>query len=641
MVKQNLLTKLLLLFALIVGSTSVWADDVTIATATFDGKAETYTEGWTVTGTGKSSNKYVCIGYGESITSPSFNLTKYSSVTITITARRVGNLTGSKATINASIGSTPLGNVDATSNASTLPTLEGITFSPTSSMNEAVIVFTCTNATGPGSSHGAGIGKIDITGVSKSTGTLESIVISGDYPTSFYVGDVFSHTGMTVTANYSDEFTADVTDDAIFTGYDMTTAGAQTVTVSYTDNNVTKTANYGITVSERPKFTVTLADDGTELVEAAGGAGVTLPSRTDLGSYTFAGWSETEIMTEVATATIIPAGAYNPAEDITLYPIYRKSKTAEHSVNIGTYATANNWTTTSGSGQYYSVELDDDVTASVSQTGNNGKVYTNNDVVNWRLYNGGTLTITSKTGNIVSVLFNTQDTSFGIKYGETALSRGVLFTVNGGKNVSFSVTTTTRITDIEVVTSSYTYISVPVASITVTSAGYATFSSAEAVDFSANEGLTVFTAKDNGTSVTLNEVTSKKVPANTAVVLKGAEGSYEGTVIASAKALTDNDLKIAEEDLHGNGKIYVLNKKNDKVGFYKLSTTGTLEKGKAYLETENAAPFLGFDGDDTTGIYSVERGALSVEGCYTLDGRRVAQPTKGLYIVNGKKVLIP
>ena len=176
---------------------------------------------------------------------------------------------------------------------------------------------------------------------------------------------------------------------------------------------------------------------------------------------------------------------------------------------------------------------------------------------------------------------------------------------------------------------------------TITSAGYATFSSDKNVDFSANGDLVVYTAKDNGSSITLNEVESKQVPAKTAVVLKGAEGTYEGTVIASAEALTDNDLKVAEEDLQGNGKIYVLNKVNDKVGFYKLSSTGTLAKGKAYLETENAAPFLGFDGDDTTGIYSVERGALSVEGCYTLDGRRVAQPTKGLYIVNGKKVLIP
>ena len=93
------------------------------------------------------------------------------------------------------------------------------------------------------------------------------------------------------------------------------------------------------------------------------------------------------------------------------------------------------------------------------------------------------------------------------------------------------------------------YTSNPIISITanITSAGYATFSSTKAVDFS-NTNLTVYTAKDNGTSVTLNEVESKKGPANTAVVLKGEEGDYTGTVVASADALTDNDLKVAAED---------------------------------------------------------------------------------------------
>ncbi len=178
--------------------------------------------------------------------------------------------------------------------------------------------------------------------------------------------------------------------------------------------------------------------------------------------------------------------------------------------------------------------------------------------------------------------------------------------------------------------------------VTISELGYATFGSAEAVDFSEETNLTVYTAKVNDTNseVELTEVSSKTVPAGEAVLLKGEAGTYSGKVIESADRLTDNDLKLATADLSGNGKIYVLNKVDDKVGFYKLSAEGTLSKGKAYLESESAAPFLGFDGEDTTGINSVERGALSVEGCYTLDGRRVAQPTKGLYIVNGKKVVI-
>ena len=174
----------------------------------------------------------------------------------------------------------------------------------------------------------------------------------------------------------------------------------------------------------------------------------------------------------------------------------------------------------------------------------------------------------------------------------------------------------------------------------ITAAGYATFSSFTNVDFSANENLTVFTAKQNGTSITLTEVDSKKVPANTAVILKGEGGDFNGTVVATADALENNDLQIAEEDMNGSsGKIYVLNKVDGVVGFYKLSANGTLTKGKAYLEAESEAPYFGFDAEGTTGIQNIER-TINDNQYYTLDGRRVAEPTKGIYIINGKKVVI-
>lgn len=82
------------------------------------------------------------------------------------------------------------------------------------------------------------------------TKTLSSISISG-YDTSFTVGDTFSFGG-TVTANYSDDTTADVTASASFSGYDMSSAGNQTVTVSYTEGGVTKDKTYDITVSAAP-----------------------------------------------------------------------------------------------------------------------------------------------------------------------------------------------------------------------------------------------------------------------------------------------------------------------------------------------------------------------------------------------------
>ena len=85
---------------------------------------------------------------------------------------------------------------------------------------------------------------------------LSSIALSGTYPTSFTQGDTFSHAGMTVTATYGDSTTADVTSSAEFSGYDMSTSGDQTVTVTYVENAVTKTATYDITVAAATMYSV-------------------------------------------------------------------------------------------------------------------------------------------------------------------------------------------------------------------------------------------------------------------------------------------------------------------------------------------------------------------------------------------------
>ena len=57
------------------------------------------------------------------------------------------------------------------------------------------------------------------------------------------------------------------------------------------------------------------------------------------------------------------------------------------------------------------------------------------------------------------------------------------------------------------------------------------------------------------------------------------------------------------------------------------------------ITSDGARDFLGFD-DDTTGIESVEQSTKADNLYFNLAGQRVVQPTKGLYIVNGKKVII-
>lgn len=81
--------------------------------------------------------------------------------------------------------------------------------------------------------------------------TLSSIALSGEYQKVFSQYDVFNHDNLVVTATYSNGSTRDVTSLANFSTPDMTTIGEKTVTVSYTEDEVTKEATYDITVNKK------------------------------------------------------------------------------------------------------------------------------------------------------------------------------------------------------------------------------------------------------------------------------------------------------------------------------------------------------------------------------------------------------
>ena len=98
-----------------------------------------------------------------------------------------------------------------------------------------------------------------------------------------------------------------------------------------------------------------------------------------------------------------------------------------------------------------------------------------------------------------------------------------------------------------------------------------------------------------------------------------------------------------------DGTIYALGMKSSVVGFYKVADDQSVPAGKAYLvitdpPTTEARDFIGFgfDDDEPTAIEQIESSKISVKAdnqYYNLAGQRVAQPTKGIYIVNGKKVI--
>ena len=144
----------------------------------------------------------------------------------------------------------------------------------------------------------------------------------------------------------------------------------------------------------------------------------------------------------------------------------------------------------------------------------------------------------------------------------------------------------------------------------------------------------------------------KVIPKNTAVIIVGADASIDMTALCNAVAeySVGNNLRgvdvRTEKSTLGSGTFYVLGKQNDDFGFYRY-TAQYMPARKAYLLVSgSAAPGLKmvFD-DETTSLTPNSPGLSQGEGSdywYTLSGTRLnAQPTqKGIYIVNGKKVVV-
>jgi len=83
------------------------------------------------------------------------------------------------------------------------------------------------------------------------TKTLVSISLSGNFKTSYYTSESLNTENVVVTAKYDNGSTADVTDQAVFSEPATAQARRNSVTVSYTEGGVTKTATYRIVTRTR------------------------------------------------------------------------------------------------------------------------------------------------------------------------------------------------------------------------------------------------------------------------------------------------------------------------------------------------------------------------------------------------------
>ena len=190
--------------------------------------------------------------------------------------------------------------------------------------------------------------------------------------------------------------------------------------------------------------------------------------------------------------------------------------------------------------------------------------------------------------------------------------------------------------------------------LTIGETGMATLYSTNDLDFTEVSGVKAYIAsvfnRQTG-ELTLTRVND--VPARTGLLVKGDPGTYT-IPWKDSYSIVSNLLKGVTEATNinatENGYVnYVLNNGSQGVGFYKVGTAGaSLEAGHAYLQipaetatSRNALKLRFDDEDEATGISaSLTKSEEVNSAVYDLQGRRVEQPQRGIYIRGGKKVII-
>ncbi len=179
---------------------------------------------------------------------------------------------------------------------------------------------------------------------------------------------------------------------------------------------------------------------------------------------------------------------------------------------------------------------------------------------------------------------------------------------------------------------------------TIGETGFTTFASSSALNLDEISGGTAFYASAVGEStITLTEATGN-VPAGEGLILKGTAGDNVTIPVTATGTSIEGNLMVgctAETVLETNANYWVLVSNGGTAEFQSLDTQGaTIPAGKAYLNAAASARSLQIVFGDATGISQIAAENVDGQTVYNLAGQRVAKAKKGLYIVNGKKIVI-
>ena len=414
-------------------------------------------------------------------------------------------------------------------------------------------------------------------------------------------------------------------------------------------------------------YKVTLGDTNKDIVEDEPGSGVQLPIRDDVGDYTFVGWCTEKLTIETATSpTIIPTGLYKLKSNMVLYPVYTKIVEGEESWNVANSIEAGDIVVISTSTDKTTASMRTAGTISsnlfsciatstfsekntkITSLGENTLQFTieGNATTGWAFRNGDNYLKMSGDKKVAlspdiaywTVSFDGNKAQITQSYSSKDYS--IQYNYNTGNDRFTGYTSKQDPISLFKRTTSVThYCPPPMISATITTKGYATFSSDYALDL-ANlpEGLTAYQAEEVGdNAIKMTEVTTA-VKANTGLFLAGtANNSYAIPVAVSGATLTDNLLVATDgSEVAAGSYVYVIARN----AFSPLANATTVSKGKAYI-----AASVGAKGDlevifgEPTGIEQVNNIKSESNKMYNLQGVQVNKNYNGVVIMNGKKYL--
>ena len=363
--------------------------------------------------------------------------------------------------------------------------------------------------------------------------------------------------------------------------------------------------------------------------------------------YMLSGWSD-------GTNTYKTGDELTITEDITLTPTW--TATTQSLANSDSEVTVtwnlrhsqilfNAWQGTDAVGYYTKPQTINGETIAIPMIvdATNGKIDNSGrkDNDNAQVNSGTKFTIPAIPGMIIAI--NEANTSFST----TTIAGSNTYEGYGTKSISYTYTGTDETIDIVIGENNQYLKTIAVTypkmkeSATITTADYATFVPTMKVAVP-DEVKAYYVNEIKNGKAQMKEVTV--IPANTPVIIYKEVDTNTRVLFAptddDASKVEGNLLNYSDAETVADGTQYILANGEDGVGFYKA--TNTIPARKAYLVSPVGANFLSFSFDgDATGIEKVENAAVNANGTmFNLAGQRVAQPTKGLYIVNGKKVVV-